>query len=357
MEYRERSPLYETLTPAAIYAELDRYVIGQERAKRVSALAAYNHIKRIRQVETGGHTNLKKSNVLMIGPTGVGKTHIARTLARILHLPFSIADCTEYTEAGYYGKDVEVMVAELLHATDLNVQETQKGIIFVDEIDKIARKSGGMRTGAGSRDIGGEGTQQALLKMLEGRTIFVPYNVTQHWNKHDFVEVDTTNILFICAGTFTDIRNYVDSGEIGFSEHDIKKRNRKRRITLKQLQEYGMLAELLGRLPIVVQLDNLRVGELERILVEPPDALLKEYRELLELDGVKLEMGPKAVHRIARFAHDRKVGARGLRSIMEEVFHDSLFHAPEMKGTTVRLTPKIIDKRLESFDSGMLRED
>src|SRR3954471_4238590 len=204
------------LTPRQIFEHLDRYVIGQERAKRTIAIAAYNHLKRCAQKTVAGKPLLKKANVLLIGPTGSGKTHLARTLAQCLDVPFAVADATEYTEAGYYGKDVEVMVGELLHKADQDLELAQRGIVFIDEIDKIARRSQGARTGAGARDIGGEGVQQALLKLLEGREIFAPLNVTQHWNKHDFVVVDTQDILFIAAGTFSDLRVADEPKTVGF---------------------------------------------------------------------------------------------------------------------------------------------
>src|SRR3954447_18483042 len=216
----------EPLTPRQIYNYLDRYVVGQERAKRTIAIAAYNHLKRCSQPTAAGKRLIKKSNVLLLGPTGSGKTHIARTLASCLNVPFVVADATEYTEAGYYGKDVEVMVGELLQHADQDVDLAQRGIVFIDEIDKIARRSQGARTGAGSRDIGGEGVQQSLLKILEGREIFVPLNVTQHWNKHDFVTVDTQDILFIAAGTFTDLRVYEDTKSVGFGASSEKRQRR-----------------------------------------------------------------------------------------------------------------------------------
>src|SRR5580765_4476107 len=205
-------------TPRQIFDYLDRYVVGQDRAKRTVAIAAYNHLKRCGQKTPGQKRLIKKSNLLLIGPTGSGKTHIARTLAGCLEVPFVVADATEYTEAGYYGKDVEVMVGELLHRADQDVELTQRGIVFIDEIDKIARRSHGARTGAGSRDIGGEGVQQGLLKLLEGREIFAPLNVTQHWNKHDFVVVDTQDILFIAAGTFSDLNLYQADKAVGFGQ-------------------------------------------------------------------------------------------------------------------------------------------
>src|SRR3954463_4445091 len=236
------------LTPRQIFTYLDRYVVGQERAKRTIAIAAYNHLKRCAQPTPAGKRLIKKSNVLLLGPTGSGKTHLARTLAQCLEVPFTVADATEYTEAGYYGKDVEVMVGELLHKADQDLELAQRGIVFIDEIDKIARRSQGARTGAGTRDIGGEGVQQALLKVLEGREIFAPLNVTQHWNKHDFVVVDTQDVLFIAAGTFTDLRLYEESKSLGSGAAGGSEA-RGARVTEKQLLDYGILAELLGRLP------------------------------------------------------------------------------------------------------------
>lgn len=344
------------ITPKTLFNELDRYVIGQHRAKRVMSLAAYNHIKRINQLNETGKTGLRKSNVLLVGPTGVGKTHIARTMANVLDLPFIVVDATEYTEAGYYGKDVEVMVAELLFSVNMDVHACERGIIFVDEIDKIARRSGGMRTGT-TRDIGGEGVQQAMLKLLEGRKVFVPYNVTQHWNKHDFVEIDTTNILFVCAGTYTDLRGKKTSGVVGFGEDEKKARVAKSKITHNDLKDYGMLPELLGRIPVVVQLEQLERDDLVRILLEPPDCLVNEYKEIFKLDDVELDLSKPALREIADFAVKRKIGARGLRSILEEVLHDDMFEAPEMKSKKIKITPKKVKQKLENFDSGMLSED
>jgi ATP-dependent Clp protease ATP-binding subunit ClpX len=343
-------------TPREIFGYLDRYVIGQERAKRAVAIAAYNHLKRCAQPKAQQHL-IKKSNLLLIGPTGCGKTHIARNLANCLKVPITVADATEYTEAGYYGKDVEVMIAELLFKAGQSIEEAQRGIVFIDEIDKIARRSQGARNGAGSRDIGGEGVQQALLKLLEGREIFVPLNVTQHWNKHDFVQIDTANILFICAGTFSDISPYDgDSRRIGFDEAEGRRGvggaggGRQRRIGMKDLLDYGMLAELMGRLAVVVQLQPLGEDQLLEILTGPPDSLVKEYQALLKLDGVQLEFEDEGLRHVVRYAQRRKIGARGLRAILEDVCQDLMFDAPERRGETVVVTETFVRDRLQRLD-------
>src|SRR5216684_3902828 len=343
------------LTPRQIYQHLDQYVIGQEPAKRAVATAAHQHLKRIEQRRLGRTTLLRKSNLLLMGPTGSGKTHIARNLAELLEVPFTVVDATEYTEAGYYGKDVEVMVAELLFKSGHSIDATERGIIFIDEIDKIARRSGSSRTGAGSRDIGGEGVQQALLKLLEGREIFVPLNVTQHWNKHDFVQVDTSDILFICAGTFTDLHQAQVDKQVGFGAEG--RRQGGSRLRVKELVEYGMLAELLGRLPVQVQLRELSPGELYEVLTAPPDSLVKEYREALKLDGVELDLREGALRAVVQYAIDKRLGARGLRSILEEVLADVLFEAPERRGQTVAVDRAFCEARLSKLDGTALREE
>jgi ATP-dependent Clp protease ATP-binding subunit ClpX len=322
-------------TPREIVAHLDRYVIGQAPAKRTLAIAAYNHLKRCRQKAPAGKRLIRKSNVLLMGPTGSGKTHLARTLAELLDVPLTIADATEYTEAGYYGKDVEVMIGELLYRSQQDIERAQRGIVFIDEIDKIARRSSAARTGAGARDIGGEGVQQALLKVLEGREIFVPLNVTQHWNKHDFVVVDTQDILFIAAGTFSDLHPYADAHHhVGFGAVD-EGPAQGAPITEKDLLDYGLLAELLGRLPVRVQLDSLTSDELLRVLVEPPDSVVREMQALLELDGVKLELTDAALREVVREAERRHTGARSLRTLVEELCSDAMFEAPERAGATI----------------------
>jgi ATP-dependent Clp protease ATP-binding subunit ClpX len=313
------------------------------------AIAAYNHLKRCAARGQRGRKLVKKSNILMIGPTGSGKTHIARNLADCLKVPFTIVDATEYTEAGYYGKDVEVMVAELLFKANHAIEETQRGIIFIDEVDKIARRSHGARTGAGSRDIGGEGVQQSLLKLLEGREIFVPLNVTQHWNKHDFVQVDTQDILFICAGTFSDIHLYQSEKSLGFGK-DVGKAPRMRRIGQKELLEYGMLAEFLGRLPVICELELLGEEDLMQILTVPPDSIVREYQELLAMDDIKLRFSEEALREVARYSIRRKTGARGLRSIIEEVCHDVMFDAPEQRGASITVDRDYVAMRLAGLD-------
>ncbi|MBI5548732.1 MAG: ATP-dependent Clp protease ATP-binding subunit ClpX [Deltaproteobacteria bacterium] len=348
------------LTPRQIFERLGLYVIGQERARRAVAIAAYNHLKRCAARRYGRASLVKKSNLLLIGPTGSGKTHIARTLADVLEVPFSVADATEYTEAGYYGKDVEVMIAELLFKADYSLEDAQRGVVFIDEVDKIARRSHGARTGAGSRDIGGEGVQQALLKLLEGREVYVPLNQAQHWSKHDLVQVDTSDILFICAGTFSDLYAYRGERAVGFAAPPGGGRGRRelqrRRVTLKELLEYGMLAELMGRLPVVVELEELTEVELFRILTEPPDSLLREFQELLSLEGIELSLSEGALKEVARWAHEKRLGARALRAIFEELMSEVMFHAPERRGARIGLDASTVKRRLGAFSAEALRE-
>jgi ATP-dependent Clp protease ATP-binding subunit ClpX len=337
----------EPLTPRQIYNYLDRYVVGQDRAKRTVAIAAYNHLKRCSQPTAAGKRLIKKSNVLLLGPTGSGKTHIARTLASCLNVPFVVADATEYTEAGYYGKDVEVMVGELLHHADQDVELAQRGIVFIDEIDKIARRSQGARTGAGARDIGGEGVQQGLLKLLEGREIFAPLNVTQHWNKHDFVVVDTQDILFIAAGTFSDLQLTETAKPVGFGADREIADEPARRVTEKELLDYGFLAEFLGRLPVRVELQSLSEDDLYLIMTGPPDAVVREYQALLKMDGVDLRFSDEGLRSIAQYCLRRRTGARSLRTIVEEICHDVMFEAPERKGETVTVDAAAIAAHLD----------
>jgi ATP-dependent Clp protease ATP-binding subunit ClpX len=338
-----------TLTPREIYDRLDHFVIGQDEAKRAVAIAAYNHLKRTQTRSLRRATLLKKSNILLIGPTGCGKTHIARNLADILSVPFTTVDATEYTEAGYYGKDVEVMIADLLFKANQSVEDAQRGIIFVDEVDKIARRTQGARNGAGSRDIGGEGVQQALLKLLEGREVFVPLNLTQHWNKHDFVQVDTRDILFICAGTFSDLHDYsAERRSVGFGAAE-RALAAEKKISLKQLVDFGMLAEFLGRLPVRVQLQRLGEPDLLRVMTEPPDAVTREYQELLALDDIELRFARDGLREVVRYSMDRGLGARGLRSVLEHVMAEVMFEAPESRSRSVTVDQAFVARRLKTL--------
>jgi len=345
------------LTPRQIHERLSRYVIGQDRAKRALSVAAYNHQKRIALRRTRrGAPPVRKSNVLLVGPTGSGKTHLARTLAEILNVPFHVADATEFTEAGYYGKDVEVMVSELLGRAAHSVDDAQRGIIFVDEVDKIARRSHGPRTGGGARDIGGEGVQQALLKLLEGREVQVPVGGGQHWPRQETVTVDTTDILFVCAGTFSDLHAYAAEGRgLGFGARDAA-RSARRALRTKDLLDYGMLAEFLGRLPVVVQLEELSQDELLEVLTGPPDAVVREVKELLAADGVELAFSDGALRDIVRASVERSAGARGLRAVVEAVMADLLFEAPERRGKRVTVDASFVRRRLERLDPQALGE-
>src|SRR5712691_3829023 len=332
---KEKRDIYRFLhvTPRRIYEHLDQYVVGQKHAKEVLAIAAYNHLKRIEYLKFGGEVSIRKSNILMAGPSGSGKTYLARTLARILDVPFAYNDATAFTEAGYYGEDVEVAIGRLLYATNQNVSSAENGIVFIDE---IARRSGGARTGAGSRDIGGEGVQQALLKILEGEKIFVPLNVTAHWNKYDYVEIDISNILFICAGSFSDMEESNDGKAIGFFNDGSADG---REISTDDLTKYGFLPELLGRLPVRVQLDTLTADDLVAILTQPREAMVPEYQRLCALDQIQLEFSTDALSEIAAAALRQKLGARALRAILEKVLHPILFVAPERAGERIIIEP------------------
>jgi ATP-dependent Clp protease ATP-binding subunit ClpX len=347
-------------TPRQIFDRLSRFVVGQERAKRALSIAAYSHLKRIalRRSRRGGAGAplARKSNVLLVGPTGCGKTHLARHLAQILDVAFHVADATEFTEAGYYGKDVEVMIAELLAKANHSVEEAQRGIVFVDEVDKIARRSLGPRSGAGIRDIGGEGVQQALLKLLEGREVLVPLSLSQHWARQDAIPVDTTDILFICAGTFSDVYAYSAEGRsVGFGARDARRRAA-RPIRHRDLLEYGMLAEFLGRLPVTVQLDELGPDELLEVLTGPPDSAVREVKELLAVDGVEVSFSDGGLREVVRFACERGAGARGLRAVLEEVVADLLFEAPERRGARVTIDVPYVRRRVERVDPAALRD-
>jgi ATP-dependent Clp protease ATP-binding subunit ClpX len=348
---KEKRDVYRFLhiSPRRIYEQLDQFVVGQRRAKEVLAVAAYNHLKRIEYLKFGGSdSSIRKSNVLLLGPSGSGKSYLARTLAKILDVPFAYNDATAFTEAGYYGEDVEVAIGRLLYSTNQNVDDAENGIVFIDEIDKIARRSGGTRTGAGSRDIGGEGVQQSLLKILEGDKLFVPLNVTAHWNKYDYVEVDISNVLFICAGCFSDLGDGEDSKHVGFGSGD---GSTPREVTNEELIRYGFLPELLGRIPVRVQLDLLTADELVTILLEPREALIPEYQRLLSLDQIRLEFSREALYEIAAAALRQKLGARALRAILEKVLHPVLFQGPERAGERIEIAPSDVRNALSNSNS------
>lgn len=333
------------VTPRELYAHLDRFVVGQEHAKRAVALAAYNHLRRIEARRMGVGQLLRKSNVLLVGPTGCGKTLLARHLASVLRAPITFADATELTEAGYYGRDVESLITDLYVQADRSVEQASRGIVFLDEVDKLARRTQGAQNGAGTRDIGGEGVQQALLKLLEGREVWVPATTTSPWGRPETVQIDTTDILFVCAGTFTDLhRKRSTCRGIGFGAAGESLAEGTERIRHDELLDYGMLAEFLGRLPVVAELRELGRAELLRVLVEPEDSVVREFRQRLALEGVDLEFQTAALKEIVNAAVQRKVGARGLRAILEEVMSDVLFEAPEFRNRRQRRRKLVIDR-------------
>ncbi len=334
-------------TPKEIHTLLNEYIIGQENAKKTLSVAVYNHYKRIFRDEVEDDTQIAKSNVLLIGPTGSGKTLLAQTIARFLNVPIAIADATNLTEAGYVGEDVENILTKLLMAADGDPERAEQGIVFIDEVDKIARMGENRSI---TRDVSGEGVQQALLKLIEGSVVNIPPKGGRKHPNQDFIQIDTSNILFICGGAFDGLNDILKrrlgSNTLGFGQEKRSKKEEENLLHLVEsddLVQFGLIPELIGRLHILATLGEISKEDMVRILVEPKNALVKQYQKLFDIDNVKLTFEEEALIVIAQKALDRKTGARGLRSILEEILLDIMYELPELEGYEVVITKEVVD--------------
>ena len=338
-------------TPKDIHAFLDQYVIGQDRAKKLLSVAVYNHYKRVNNnLEAESDLELEKSNILMVGPTGTGKTLMAKIIARMLNVPFTIVDATVLTEAGYVGEDVESILSRLLQEADYDVAKAERGIVFIDEIDKIARKSDNPSI---TRDVSGEGVQQAMLKLLEGNVVNVPPQGGRKHPEQEFLHVNTQNILFICGGAFEGIERRIaqrlNTQVIGFNsvnKQKIDKDNLLKYVEAQDLRSYGLIPEIIGRLPVITYLDHLDRDALKRILTEPKNALMRQYEKMFELDGMKLTVDAEVLDLIVDTSIENKLGARGLRAICEAIMTDAMYEAPSTNKKSFHITLKYAKEKL-----------